>query len=92
MATAILHIEGRTAQFIGQGSLNADGSVHLLWISWLGPGPSLFVDDHSGDPRVVHQDTLPGTLSRDLIFLGNPDDINDGMYDWTDADFYRVIR
>lgn len=92
MATAILHIEGRHAQFIGSGSLNPDGSVHCLLITWLGPGGAPFVDDHSSDPGIVHQPTLPGTLARDLVFLGNPEDINDSTGAWRAEDFYRVIR
>jgi hypothetical protein len=92
MATAILHIEGRHAQFIAQGPLLADGSVHCLFATWFGPGESLFFQDHSAAPDIVHQPTLPGTLARDIVLLGNPEDIDDSTGRWSETDFYRVIR
>jgi hypothetical protein len=94
MATAILHVSGRNAQFIGQGAKLADGSVHCLLVTWFGPGPegNPFLDDHRSAPDTIHQDTLPDTLKRDIVFLGNPEEINDSTGRWSETDFYRVIR
>lgn len=92
MATAILHVPGRHAQFISTGTLLADGTVHCVYASWFGPGESAFFSDHSGAPDIVHQDTAPDTLKRDIIFLGNPEDIDDSTGGWGNGDFYRVIR
>jgi hypothetical protein len=93
MATVILAVEGRNAQFIGQGPLLADGSVHNLFVTWFGPGPdSDFLNDHRGAPDTRVQATLASTLKRDIIFLGNPEEIQDSTGGWSAADFYRVIR
>src|SRR4051812_40666635 len=48
MATVILAVSGRNAQFIGQGPLLADGTVHNLFVTWFGPGPdgNPFLADH----------------------------------------------
>jgi hypothetical protein len=48
MATVILGVSGRNAQFIGQGPLLADGTVHNLFVTWFGPGPegNPFLTDH----------------------------------------------
>lgn len=98
MATAILHVPGRHAQFISQGPLLADGSVHCVFATWFGPGDfgpgqsNPFVDDHSAAPDTVHQDTLATTLQRDIVLLGNPEEIIDSTGGWRAEDFYRVIR
>lgn len=94
MATSILHVPGRNAQFIGQGTKLADGSVHCLLVTWFGPGPegNPFLSDHAAAPDIVHQDTLLSTLQRDIVFLGNPEEINDSTGPWRAEDFYRVIR
>jgi hypothetical protein len=93
MATAILHVPGWNAQFIGQGPLLADGTVHNLFITWFGPGPeSPFLSDHAAAPDVVHQDVTLETMARDLILLGNPEEIQDATGEWTASDFFRVIR
>lgn len=93
MATVILAVEGRNAQFVAQGPLLADGSVHCLFITWFGPGPdSDFLSDHRAAPDTRVQPTLMSTLKRDLILLGNPEDIDDSTGRWSEGDFYRVIR
>jgi hypothetical protein len=93
-ATAILQIPGRNAQFIGQGPLLADGSVHCLFVTWYGPGPTdnPFLSDHAAAPDVVHQVTSLDTLKRDIVLLGDPAEINDSTGIWTGDEFYRVIR
>jgi hypothetical protein len=91
MATAIMHIAGRNAQFIAQGPRLPDGSVHCLFATWFGPGGTTFYDDHAAAPDVVHQDTAPATLQRDIVFLGDPAAIEDSTGRWSAADFYRVV-
>ena len=94
MATVILHVVDCNAQFIGQGPLLADGTVHNLFITWYGPGPegNPFLTDHAAAPDVVHQDVTMDTIKRDLVLLGNPEDIEDSAGPWGVQDFYRVIR
>jgi len=93
MATVILAIEGRNAQFIGQGPLLADGTVHNLFVTWFGPGPdSDFLNDHRNAPDTRVQPTLMETLRRDIILLGNPEEIEDSTGRWSENNFYRCIR
>lgn len=95
MATAILQIPGRNAQFIGQGPLNADG-VHCLLITWYGPGPvdanHPFLTDHAAAADTRIQQTSVETLKRDCVLVGcYPQDIQDDGYNWTSADFAHAI-
>jgi len=93
MATVILAVEGRNAQFIGQGPLLADGNVHNLFVTWFGPGPdSDFLNDHRAAPDTRIQPITMETLKRDIVFLGNPEEMNDSTGPWRAEDFYRVIR
>ena len=94
MATVILAVEGRNAQFIGQGPLLADGNVHNLFVTWFGPGPdgNPFLTDHRAAPDTRIQPITMETLKRDIVFLGNPEEMNDSTGPWRAEDFYRVIR
>lgn len=97
MATAILHVVNCNAQFIGQGPLLANGTVHNLFITWYGPGAPTapnnpFLSDHAAAPDVIHQDVTMDTIRRDLILLGNPEEIEDSAGPWGSGDFFRVIR
>ena len=95
MATVILAVDGRNAQFIGQGPLLADGTVHNLFVTWFGPGRAEgnpFLDDHAAAPDTKLQPVSMDTLKRDLVFLGNPEEIEDSTGQWSETDFYRVIR
>lgn len=94
MATVILAVEGRNAQFIGQGPLLADGTVHNLFVTWFGPGPdgNPFLTDHRGAPDTKLQPISMDTLKRDIVLLGNPEEIDDSTGRWSTENFYRVIR
>ena len=94
MATVILAVEGRNAQFIGQGPLLADGTVHNLFVTWFGPGPdgNPFLTDHRAAPDTKIQPISMDTLKRDIVLLGNPEEIDDSTGRWSTENFYRVVR
>jgi N-acetylmuramoyl-L-alanine amidase len=94
MATVILAVQGRNAQFIGQGPLLADGTVHNLFVTWYGPGPegNPFLSDHAGAPDTKVQPVNMETLKRDIVLLGDPEAIEDSTGRWSANDFYRVVR
>lgn len=94
MATVILAVSGRNAQFIGQGPLLADGTVHNLFVTWFGPGPdgNPFLADHRAAPDTKIQPVSMETLRRDIVLLGNPEEIEDSTGRWSAENFYRCIR
>lgn len=94
LATAILQVQGRNAQFIGTGTKMPDGSVHCVCVTWYGPGPegNPFLTDHAAAGDTVHQPTSVETVQRDLVLVGcYPEDIQDSTHSWTAGDFAHAI-
>lgn len=95
MATAILHVPGRNAQFITQGPLNPDGkTVHGLLIAWYGPGPveaSSYLTAQAGAADTIHQDCSVETLKQLVLVGSHPQDIDDVSYSWSSADFAHAV-
>lgn len=99
MATAHVTVEGRYAEFIGQGPLLSDGSVHLVEVRWTGPGPltadnNPWAYDHISAADTVPQHYALGTFQRDLILVGHqPEEIEDALAPdghWARGDFARI--
>lgn len=94
LATAIIRVTGRNAQFISTGTLMPDGSVHCVCITWFGPGPleNPFLIDHSSASDIVHQTYTAETVQRDLVLVGvYPDEIEDSLHAWVAEDFAHAI-
>lgn len=97
MATCIMVSAEHNAQFIGTGTLLADGTVHVVFATWFGPGEPTwpnnpFLANHSGAPDIVVQSTNAETFRDCIVLLGDPTEIDDSKHNWTEADFYRVVR
>lgn len=93
MATAHITIEGRHAEFYGTGTLQPDGNVDVIFITWSGSGDdpnNHFIGDHNASPVIVPQHYSPDTLKRDLVLIGDPSEIQDNAWTWSRGDFFRT--
>lgn len=91
MATVVTQIQGRNAQFVGNGSANSDGSWHCREVEWFGPGGSAYVNAVSQDGNVKRQTLTEAALSG-MTLLGNPEEIEDNTGRWDGSEFRKVIR